>query len=102
MIVILIAHFVGDFILQSEWMALNKSKRVLPLLAHGLVYSIALAIILQNPIYAGIQGGLHIVVDFFTSKATRWLWEKHETRLFFVVIGLDQLIHQLCLLGLPV
>jgi hypothetical protein len=33
-----VAHFIGDFILQNEWMACNKKLRSLPCLVHVLVY----------------------------------------------------------------
>ena len=33
------------------------------------------------------------VTDYFTSRATKKLWEKEEVRKFFMVIGLDQAIH---------
>ncbi|RLA29302.1 MAG: DUF3307 domain-containing protein, partial [Gammaproteobacteria bacterium] len=34
----LIAHAVGDFLLQSEWMAREKTKRSLAALVHCLTY----------------------------------------------------------------
>lgn len=36
----LIAHLFGDFILQSEWMAVNKTKRSWPALVHVVLYSL--------------------------------------------------------------
>ena len=40
--VLLMAHFVGDFICQTDWMALNKSKRWDALALHVGVYSAVL------------------------------------------------------------
>lgn len=34
----IIAHLVGDFILQNEWMAINKKDRSLPCIVHLIVY----------------------------------------------------------------
>ena len=31
---LLFIHYIGDFILQSRWMAENKSKDISPLLCH--------------------------------------------------------------------
>ena len=35
-----VAHLVGDFILQNEWMAVNKKSRTVPCLVHVVVYLI--------------------------------------------------------------
>jgi hypothetical protein len=39
-VIILICHFVGDFLLQSDKMAVNKSKDWWQLTRHVLAYSI--------------------------------------------------------------
>ncbi|HEV7522973.1 MAG TPA: DUF3307 domain-containing protein [Candidatus Angelobacter sp.] len=36
----LLAHLFGDYILQSDWMAQNKTKRSWPALVHALTYSL--------------------------------------------------------------
>lgn len=38
----LIGHLVGDYLLQNDWMALNKKKAVLPCLVHCLLYTLAI------------------------------------------------------------
>ena len=37
---VFVAHLVGDFILQNEWMALNKKRNSFACLVHVLVYLI--------------------------------------------------------------
>jgi hypothetical protein len=37
----LVAHLVGDYLLQSDWMASEKTKRWSVALIHGFVYSMA-------------------------------------------------------------
>lgn len=37
----IVAHLVGDYLLQSDWMAQEKVKRFLPAAIHALVYSLA-------------------------------------------------------------
>lgn len=36
---LLIGHLIGDFLLQTTWMAQHKAKRWLPLLMHVTVYT---------------------------------------------------------------
>ena len=116
---LLVAHFIGDFALQSNWMALNKAKRWDALVWHVLVYVIVMNWAL---IALGYQrswpavwfllanAAAHFVTDAITSRITSRLWflplvgqgmrptwiqvEVKETRhWFFVAIGADQLIH---------
>lgn len=97
------AHWFADFFLQSEWMAVNKSKNLLALFAHVDVYIATLFIFVGcftkwNSSYAICAFCLinfigHFVTDFFTSRLTSKLWASKEMHWFFVVIGFDQLIH---------
>lgn len=90
-------HFVADFLLQSDWMAQNKSKRNLPLLVHVLVYGACF--LYFGFLFALLTAALHFVVDFGTSRASSALWKRGKVHYFFVVIGADQLIHYFCLYG---
>lgn len=92
-----LVHYIADFELQNDWMALGKSKRLLPLTVHVGVYSLCFALLF------GWQFGLitfvcHWATDFVTSRITSKLWEKQKRHRFFCVIGLDQMIHSYCLL----
>jgi hypothetical protein len=101
-VALLAAHFIGDFVLQTHWQASNKSKRMDALAKHVGVYTLALmvgsAIIFgQSPgwVYFFIVNGvLHFVTDYFTSRWSSKLYAKQDWHNFFVVIGFDQLIHQ--------
>ena len=52
----LIAHAVGDYVLQSEWMAMEKTKRSLPALVHCLFYLLPFLFITQNPATLAVIG----------------------------------------------
>lgn len=90
-------HWFSDFVLQSDAMAKNKSSSVKWLSVHVATYSVPFLLIFGWK-YAIINGILHWIVDFFTSKATAYLWKKEERHWFFVVIGFDQALHLTCLL----
>lgn len=91
-------HFLADFILQSHWMATNKSRKLIPLSLHILVYTLVMFFPFGWK-FALVNGGLHFVTDFITSKVTSRLWAAKKVRPFFIVIGLDQFIHAACLVS---
>jgi len=55
-------------------------------------------LMIKIPLIFGITFITHWVTDYFTSKWTSRLWEEKQVHNFFVVIGLDQLIHATSLL----
>jgi len=61
----LLAHLVGDYVLQSKWMAVNKSKRSLPALIHVLCYTIPFLFLTNNILALAIIAGTHFVIDRF-------------------------------------
>ena len=93
--VIYTLHFIADFILQSDYVAQNKSKNNWVLIQHGFIYS--LPFILISPLYAVANGVIHIFVDYFTSRVSSKLWAQGKVHWFFVTIGFDQLLHILTL-----
>jgi len=106
-VAVLAIHWLGDFFLQSHWMASNKSTRNDALSGHVAVYTAALfvgtsLIFASRPIvcwlaFVALNGALHFVTDFFTSRWSSSLWKKQRIHDFFVVIGLDQFIHHFTL-----
>lgn len=120
---ILFVHWISDFVLQSSWMATNKSKNWLALGSHVLVYtaSMGVLILLSGVIVAAafsniiggaimiitplafvkwivLNGVLHFITDAVTSRITARLWKKNDMHNFFVVVGFDQFIHYSCLI----
>lgn len=103
---LLTTHFVADFVLQSDWMAQNKSKRWDALALHVAVYTLAF---LPVTFYAlgntpaGAQFlaatfALHFATDAITSRINSRLWAQKRVHAFFVGIGADQLSHAYALL----
>lgn len=90
-------HFIADFLLQSDYVAKNKSKNNKILLFHASIYSIPFFII--SPMYAIVNGVLHLMTDYVTSRVASRLWKEGKTSRFFSVIGFDQAIHVTFLLA---
>jgi membrane-bound metal-dependent hydrolase YbcI (DUF457 family) len=92
---ILLFHWLGDFVLQTDWMAKNKSHDLRALGGHVLVYGFCLlpltGLICWHWVVVNML--LHFAVDLVTSKITKYLYEKEDRHNFFVVIGFDQLLH---------
>lgn len=115
----LLAHTIGDFSLQSDKMAVNKSMSSYWLTLHVLVYTLTMAVWaflygLSTPqllAFTAVTFSTHYLTDFFTSRASRRLFplvpcftnptiyydnegiggrSRHR---FFEMLGYDQLIH---------
>jgi hypothetical protein len=84
-------HFFGDFVLQSNDMAVKKSKSVKWLLFHTSVYSVLL--FLFGVVFALVNFAAHLIVDFFSSRAGAYFHRQDNQKGFFMVLGTDQAIH---------
>lgn len=90
-LLLILTHFVADFVFQSNYTAINKSKDNYVLLYHVIIYGLFfIPISIQ---YAFINAVLHFITDYVTSRVTSILYRHEERHWFFVVIGLDQMIH---------
>jgi Protein of unknown function (DUF3307) len=73
---ILLAHLIGDYILQSDWMAQNKNKSSLPALAHVIAYSLPFLFLTTSPAALLFIAGSHFVIDRF--RLARYVcWAKN-------------------------
>jgi Protein of unknown function (DUF3307) len=106
-VALLAVHWLADFVLQSHWMSVNKSKRLDALSLHAVTYTGALLVgsglvlglrqIELLVLFVGANGFLHFATDFVTSRITSRLWCQQREHDFFVMVGLDQLVHQVTL-----
>jgi hypothetical protein len=94
---LLVLHWFSDFVLQTDQMAVNKSKSNYWLGYHVLVYMIPFSLIFGWR-YALLNGAIHFIVDWNTSRVTSRLWTEKKVHYFFVVIGADQMLHAMTLL----
>ncbi|MEM8999715.1 MAG: DUF3307 domain-containing protein [Bacteroidota bacterium] len=101
-IIILIAHWVGDYVLQTSNMAVYKSSSLKWLLLHILTYTAILLIfgyfLFSWQVafgFALFNGSLHLITDFFTSKLSARYQD--QPRVFYPILGFDQCVHVICL-----
>ena len=101
---LLLIHWLGDFIFQTQKMAMNKSKNIYWLITHVVVYTftffIALVFLFDFAMviaFCFFTFFAHLATDYVTSRWTsKFNKEKkyYGFPAFFSVIGLDQFLHQ--------
>jgi len=102
---IFFCHTIADFILQTRWMAENKSSSLKALTVHIIEYTTVMFVGLILPfglanaaLYAVINGVLHFFTDFITSRLSSYAYKNEKMKLFWGIIGFDQFIHISCML----
>lgn len=74
---IVLAHLIGDYLIQSHWMATQKTSRWWPAIAHGITYTIPYLMVTQSPWALLVIAGTHVVIDRFR-LARHFLWLKNQ------------------------
>lgn len=93
---LLVVHFIADFVLQTRWMGRNKSSNWQAMAAHIAVYTICL--IPFGLLFAIVNGLLHLITDIISSRLTSKFYREKREAAFWAVIGADQLAHVLALI----
>jgi hypothetical protein len=78
----LVAHAIGDYILQSDWMATEKTKRSLAACAHVLTYFLPFLFLTRSLAALVFIAGTHFVIDRwrlarYVCWAKNWPWPGH-------------------------
>lgn len=122
-LVLFFAHWVGDFVCQTRWIADNKGKAWSVLLFHVSVYILVVTslfcVYLKGylpfmlplhlippgdrtmagiPLWMGLNFILHFFTDAITSRISGYWWKKQNVWAFFTTIGFDQFLHAAALL----
>jgi len=72
MTTLFLGHLAGDYLLQNEWMAMNKSKNTLngwmAALVHCIIYTLAVCLFMWNfdPIWIVVVFLTHFPIDKFS------------------------------------
>ena len=59
----LVAHAVGDYVLQSDWMANEKTKKSVAALAHVLTYVLPFLFLTQSVPALAVIVSTHFIID---------------------------------------
>lgn len=74
---ILLAHLVGDYLLQSHWMACEKTNRWWPAIAHAATYTVPYVFVTQSVWALLTIGVTHAVIDRYR-LAKHVVWFKNQ------------------------
>lgn len=74
---VIAAHLVGDYLLQTHWMATEKTHRWSAALAHAAAYTLPFLFVTQSPLALLAIGGTHVVIDRYR-LARHVVWFKNQ------------------------
>lgn len=78
----LICHLVGDYVLQTDWMAKNKTSSLFAALVHSFFYALPFSLITGPSWALFVIFSTHIIIDHYRLAAMvmrlkQWSWRHH-------------------------
>jgi hypothetical protein len=73
----LLAHLIGDYLLQPHWMSQEKTQRWSVAATHGTIYGASHILVTRSPWRLLIIGGTHAVIDRYR-LAKHISWAKNQ------------------------
>lgn len=71
---VFLAHMAGDYVVQSHWMACEKTQRWLPAVLHGVTYTACYLAVTRSVVALLVIGGTHVVIDRYRlARYVVWL-----------------------------
>ena len=70
----LLVHLVGDYFLQTGWMAKWKVRKFLPAFVHALTYTLCFVILTQSVWALLIIGVTHFLIDRYSLAKVFMTW----------------------------
>jgi hypothetical protein len=74
---IVLAHAIGDYVIQTSWMANEKLKRWWPAVIHGATYTVPFLFITRSPLALFVIFSTHAVIDRLR-LAKYLVWAKNQ------------------------
>ena len=72
----LVLHAIGDYVIQSDWMARNKTSRWVPAVFHAITYSMPFLLLTRHVAALLVIFGTHAVIDHY--RLARYVvWAKN-------------------------
>lgn len=72
----LVLHAIGDYLLQSDWMAINKTKRLTPAVVHAFVYALPFLVLRPSLTAWAVIFATHALIDRY--RLARYVvWAKN-------------------------
>lgn len=59
----LLLHAIGDYVIQSDWMATEKTKRSFAALVHVVTYALPFFLLTTSPAALAVIAGTHFIID---------------------------------------
>lgn len=75
-LLIVLAHLAGDYLIQSDWMAAEKTRRWWPAVAHGVTYGLPFLVVTRSPAALALIVVTHVVIDRYR-LARHVVWAKN-------------------------
>lgn len=73
----ILLHFVGDYLIQTNWMANEKVNKWLPAWLHALTYTLPFLLLTHNVWALLIIGVTHAIIDHYR-LAKHFIWAKNR------------------------
>lgn len=97
---LVVCHFLGDFVMQSDKDAKCKATSFKCLLSHTSTYITPFILVGMCwfpfelvTLFAMITFVVHTITDYFTSKLNARLYKSGNMHNYFVALGFDQALH---------
>lgn len=74
----LLCHLFGDFIAQTNWMAMNKNKKTLNCLVHVFIYTSIFLLLTTSWKALLVIGATHFIFDRFPIVIKKLIWWKNH------------------------
>ena len=85
---LILGHYIGDYALQSEWVATNKTVSMYVLFAHSAIYTFVIVAICSAFGYFSVYLATYIFVGHFLMDG----WKNHNSQ-YPWALPIDQTIH---------
>jgi hypothetical protein len=106
-LILILMHIAADFLLQGSTLSKLKASKITALLLHVGIYTVFFIVFsplllgltfVQGLIFSSINGGAHLIIDYFISKFKKLYWQQNEAK-YLAVISIDHILHILILIA---